>query len=243
MVEYTKGNGVKRIAISTNGSADYEYYLELAGAGVNDFSISLDSCCALTGHKMMGRKNIFSKVLSNIKSLSKISYVTVGVVLTEDNYWELSDIITFASELGVSDIRVIPAAQVGKKLDNFYVEPTLRDKHPILRYRFNNFINGWSVRGLSEEDNRQCPLVLDDMAVLNGQHYPCIIYLREHGSPIGKINRSIKTVRTKRLEWFKGHNSFDDPICRDNCLDVCIDYNNRVRELMCGRLKHEKGLR
>jgi len=25
------------------------------------------------------------------------------------------------------------------------------------------------------------------------------------------------------------HNSFNDKICRKNCLDVCIDYNNKFR--------------
>jgi len=193
LVKYTKKRGVKRIAVSTNGSACYEYYMELVNAGVNDFSISLDSCCASTGNKMAGRENIFSKIISNITNLSKISYVTVGVVLTEEN--------------------------------------DLQDRHPILKYRFNNFANAMGVRGLPETDNYRCPLVLDDMAVLNGHHYPCIIYMREHGNPIGKINGNIKTVRAERLEWFEGHNSFSDSICKENCLDVCIDYNNRVRDL------------
>lgn len=231
LVKYTKKRGVKRIAVSTNGSACYEYYMELVNAGVNDFSISLDSCCASTGNKMAGRENIFSKIISNITNLSKISYVTVGVVLTEENYRELNDIIVFASALGVSDIRVIPAAQISKKLDNLYVDSDLQDRHPILKYRFNNFANAMGVRGLPETDNYRCPLVLDDMAVLNGHHYPCIIYMREHGNPIGKINGNIKTVRAERLEWFEGHNSFSDSICKENCLDVCIDYNNRVRDL------------
>ena len=66
------------------------------------------------------------------------------------------------------------------------------------------------------------------MAVLNGKHYPCIIYLREHGQEIGKINGNIEAVRKERESWFRSHDTFNDKICKENCLDVCVDYNNMV---------------
>lgn len=231
LIAHTKTMGAKRIALSTNGSASIRYYLRLIEAGVNDFSISLDSCCSSTGYKMAGHKNIWGTIISNIKTLSEITYVTVGVVLTEDNFREANGIIILASDLGVSDIRVIPAAQVSQKLARLKIDSTLLDKHPILNYRFTNFMNGRGVRGLTFADNAQCPLVLDDMAILNGHHYPCIIYMREHGAFIGKVNDNIREIREQRQEWFKFHNCFIDPICKNNCLDVCIDYNNRVREI------------
>jgi hypothetical protein len=76
-------------------------------------------------------------------------------------------------------------------------------------------------------DNHKCPLVLDDMAVLSGYHFPCIIYLRESGNPIGKMT---KDFRHDRIQWYVNHDTHSDPICSKNCLDVCIDYNNKVRE-------------
>jgi len=33
-------------------------------------------------------------------------------------------------------------------------------------------------------------------------------------------------MRKKREMWMKDHDPFLDPICRENCLDVCVDYNN-----------------
>lgn len=231
LVAYTKKLGAERIALSTNGSADIGYYRELMESGVNDFSISLDSCCASTGNKMAGRNDVFDTIVSNIKELSKLTYVTVGVVLTPDNYQEINDIVRFASGLGVADVRVIPAAQLSKELENLHVDDDVLNAHPILKYRHHNFVTGSGVRGLKDSDNHQCPLVLDDMAVLNGHHYPCIIYMREHGAPIGKMNGSIKTVRKERKQWFETHDCFADPICQGNCLDVCVDYNNKVRVL------------
>lgn len=228
LVSLAKESGIERIALSTNGSADLEVYHGLAEAGVNDFSISLDSCCASTGDKMAGGLPVWNNVVENIRRIAEISYTTVGVVLTEENQDELQQIIDFASGLGVADIRIIPAAQVGKKHQGLTCKDALK-AHPILRYRVNNFLSGDSVRGLGANDNNQCPLVIDDMAVMNGKHYPCIIYMREHGREIGKVNGNIKDIRAERMEWFKKHDCFEDEICRNNCLDVCVDYNNKVR--------------
>lgn len=231
LVRIARGSGIERCAISTNGSMPLRLYEMLHNVGVNDFSISLDSCCAATGNKMAGGLPVFDIIIGNIKALSKLTYVTVGVVLTEENQAELNDIIKFASDLGVADIRIIPAAQVRKEHKGLKQNGNILDKHPILSYRVNNFLQGKSVRGLVDEDNHQCPLVLDDMAILNGKHYPCIIYMREQGDHIGSAANDIVTIRHEREQWFLNHDCYKDPICRNNCLDVCVDYNNRVRTL------------
>jgi len=228
LIYFTKKLGIKRIALSTNGSASIEKYTHLANLGVNDFSISLDSCCSSTGNKMAGGVPIFNKVIDNIRKLSQISYTTVGVVLTEENEQELNKIIKLASTLGVSDIRIIPAAQVSKRQIGKVIKNNT-SKYPILKYRINNFFLGKNVRGLSKDDNNQCPLVLDDMTILNRKHYPCIIYMREWGAPIGTVNKNMETIREERKKWFMEHNTFEDNICRNNCLDVCTDYNNKVK--------------
>ena len=223
IVRYAKNSDIKRIAISSNGSAPFELYQELVDAGVNDFSISLDSCCSATGNKMAGGSDIWSKVVANIVQLSKLTYVTVGAVLTDANYGEINPLIDFASKLGVADIRLITAAHTVPYLPKF---SNRNGKHPILRYRLENMLTGRPIRGISQEDNPKCPLVLDDMAVLNNKHYPCIIYLREHGAPIGFIGPD---MRAEREKWYLSHNCYEDEICNQNCLDVCVDYNNRMR--------------
>jgi len=232
LVSYTADRNVKRIAISTNGASSVRRYQELVDAGVTDFSVSLDACCAAEGDQMAGgRKGAFNRVVENIKRLSERVYVTVGVVLTPDNKSRAEDIIQFADTLGVSDIRVIPAAQDGQSLPTLNLEQRLLNKHPILRYRTNNLRNGRSVRGIEDCDVSSCGLVLDDMAVMGGWHYPCIIYLRESGDPIGRVGPN---MRKERAQWYRRHNSRTDPICRMNCLDVCRDYNcKHAKARMC----------
>jgi hypothetical protein len=99
------------------------------------------------------------------------------------------------------------------------------ERFPIFKYRMDNIFRGRNMRGIREKDVSQCNLALDDMVVSGGKHYPCIIYLREGGKEIGEIGNGLK-VREERARWVQRHDSFLDPICRKNCLDVCVDYNN-----------------
>jgi hypothetical protein len=117
------------------------------------------------------------------------------------------------------------------------IQHFILDKHPILKYRYNNIINNIPVRGLSLSDYNRCPLVLDDIAIAGEYHYPCIIYMREKGKPIGNIlhcgsKHSIirNKIMEERYNWYKNHDTYKDPICRNNCLDVCRDYNNKFYE-------------
>lgn len=224
IIKYTAKKGIERIAISTNGSASNDYYLKLFDLGVNDFSISLDACCSAFGDKMSGVAGVFNNVVNNIKELSKITYVTTGCVFDENNIEQSLGTVKFAHELGVSDIRILTAAQYNKSLEFINLIPEeIINKHPILKYRVNNFKAGRNVRGLMEVDAHNCHLALDDMAIKGNRHYPCIIYMRENGKPIGEIG---DFMRMDRWAWSRSHDCFKDKICRENCLDVCIDYNN-----------------
>ena len=73
------------------------------------------------------------------------------------------------------------------------------------------------MRGLFTNDTK-CPLVLDDMAIMGNQHYPCIIYMREGGSAIGTVE-----VCAERKAWFENVNVYENKIFRKNCLDVCVE--------------------
>lgn len=220
--------GIQRIALSTNGSASTELYECLLSAGVNDCSVSLDACCAEDGDHMAGGiKGAFDVIVNNIRWLAKRIYTTVGVVLTPDNAITINAIIRLADSLGVSDIRIISAAQNGDTLPSVQVDAVLLANYPILHYRISGLQAGRQVRGLRPTDSRRCPLVLDDMAVNQGMHYPCIIYLRESGRPIGKVGTN---MRTERQKWYEAHDAQADPICRRNCLDVCRDYNRKFQE-------------
>ena len=104
LVEIAALGHVERIAISTNGSQTSGYYRRLIDCGVNDFSISLDACCASTGDIMAGKNGAWENVIRNIELLSSLTYVTVGIVINENNEHEAVKTIELAHSLGVAEI-------------------------------------------------------------------------------------------------------------------------------------------
>src|SRR5574343_631724 len=150
LVALAKEVGIQRVAISTNGSARTSFYDELLVAGVSDFSISLDSCCAEVGDKMAGgKKGAWEKVINNIKYLSEKTYVTVGVVFTPDNIQEFVDLVAFADSLGVSDIRILSSAQWNKEFYDITVPKEYLDKYTILKYRMEHIASEGHVGRLT----------------------------------------------------------------------------------------------
>jgi len=225
LVYQCRRGGVNRIALSTNGSANFETYLKLINAGVNDFSISLDACCA-GDCKTMSGVDMFSKIKDNIQALSGMTYVSVGIVLTEQNVGTLRETVEFASSMGVNDIRIIPAAQNDTlQLAVAGLKADVVVQHPILRYRVDRFLNDEPVRGLNEGDSHTCHLLKDDSVVAGEWHFPCVIYLREGGDPIGKVGLG---MRRERIDWIEKTDTHCDPICKKNCLDVCVAFNNKA---------------
>jgi hypothetical protein len=169
--------------------------------------------------------NPLKRISENIRKLSARTYVTVGVVLTDDNAHELAKIVKYAHDLGVADIRIIPAAQNGCMIGGVEKIPQhILDEHPILAYRVANILAGKPVRSIQEYDSPRCYIPIDDSVVCGNYHFPCVIYMREQGEPIGEIGPN---MRTERMIWSLTHDTFCDPICRANCLDVCIDHNNK----------------
>jgi len=224
LVSLAKSLGVKRVALSTNGSAKLCYYEKLIECGVNDFSISLDDCTPEGIKLMSGGLDVWDRLINNIKEISKLTYVTVGMVFNEKNVSKARESVMFAAGLGVSDIRVLSSAQFNAALNELKDLPDeVLDRFPILNYRIQNFRNGYGVRGMSKKDSNRCKIVLDDMAVAGDKHFACIIHLREGGKPIGFVGSN---MRREREEWYNSHDTHKDKICFDNCLDCIIQYNN-----------------
>ncbi len=229
LVAYCKKRGVVNIAVSSNGSYPMEDYYSLIRCGVNDFSISLDACCSAFGDKMAGVAGKWERVTRNIVDIANLVYTTVGVVLTNETVATICRVVEFAHGLGVQDIRIIPAAQEGNGNEELIrqvelIPQEILNAHPILAYRVANIKQGVPIRGIQEFDTHTCYLPLDDSVVSGGFHYPCVIYMREQGEPIGKVGRY---MRGERVAWAVQHDTHTDPICQKNCLDVCVAHNNK----------------
>jgi MoaA/NifB/PqqE/SkfB family radical SAM enzyme len=216
---FIKDRNIKT-GLSTNGSAEYDVYDRL---DVDMFSISLDDYdIGILGKR--GYKNI-SRVIDNIRRLSQRSYVNVGLVVDSINVKRVNNIIDFILGLGVSDIKLSINTHdaVIPKFENKGYE-----KYPILNYRINRFRAGKLMRGLAEEDTFKCALSISDISIVGENHYPCLVYAREGGAPIGPMGENIKT---DRITWYNNHNPYNDSICKKYCMDFKCEFN-REKELI-----------
>ena len=229
LVKYAKELGIERVGLATNGSADMDLYERLWKAGVDDFSLSLDADNAEDAVALSGRSpEIWRKVVENIRQIAKLTRTTIGLVIDEHNVARAGAVVRFALSLGVDDIRVNPAAQYSTHLPIMAIDPELSSRYPNLSWRLRNRVQGLGVRGLRAGDASRCWLAYDEMTVSGEYHYPCFVYMREGGKPIGRIGPD---VREQRERWLLQHQPASDPICVHNCADCCIEFNRRFEDL------------
>ena len=229
LVRISREGGVERIGISTNGSRSLSLYEKLVNGGADDFAISLDASEPVLADKMAGVPNQWERVIENIQELAKMTHVSVSIVLTEANLARAEELIRYVHGLNVADIRIATSSQFNQMIDHLDIDAELLEKYPILKYRVNNFNLGRNMRGIQADDCHRCHLVKDDSVVVGNWHYPCGSYVREGGKPIGALGPD---MRQERLEWSMSHDTFKDEICRRNCADMYIDFNNRVEHFL-----------
>jgi MoaA/NifB/PqqE/SkfB family radical SAM enzyme len=221
-----------RVGISTNGSRTYDYYSGLIDLGVELFSISLDVHTEDLNRVFTRVGGVFERVVSNIRQLAPRVYVNVGVVFNDDNIQYHNEICRFISGLGVADIRIMTSTKYNKVM-KLGVDSDLLVKHPILKYRVDNFNAGRNMRGSGLSTTCKCYLVRDDVTIYGQDFYSCAVYLREGGHPIGKFGDGNVELRE---EWFRRHNSHEDPICRNYCMDFKCMFNDRVEQYLARRV-------
>jgi MoaA/NifB/PqqE/SkfB family radical SAM enzyme len=218
--KFITDHGVK-VGLSSNGSADFEFYKKLS---VDMFSISLDDY----DNDILIKRGYLDpeKIIYNIKKLSKIAYVNIGLIIDSLNVDRIQNIISFILNLGVADIKLSVSTK-----DEIKPQFDLNldfNKYPILNYRVDRFRRGLNMRGMYDSDDFKCHLVKNDISIVGKYHYPCLLYAREGGNPIGYLGDNVYFNRTR---WFEQHNPINDPICKKYCMDFKCAFN-RERHLL-----------
>jgi MoaA/NifB/PqqE/SkfB family radical SAM enzyme len=234
MVRIARDLGISKIAISTNGAARPELYRELVAEGVDNFSISADCRDLELAAKLSGRPGTWNRVKENIRMLSGLCYVNTGTTITAENLDQIPDTLQFLGDLGVADIKLSTATQFQGAIPLTLLDKipqALFDRMPILRYRIEHYRQGRPVRGLVEgRDSHHCWWVQDDIVLTPDGHYPCIVYPREKGRPIGPL-KTVAEMRAARLTWALSRDTFEDPICSPYCMDIFAECNKRIEDL------------
>ena len=202
----------QKLGLSTNGSADLDKYLSCPA---DMFSISLDDY-DLDILEKRGYKNP-QHVVHVIKELSKSKYVNVGLYVDALNFTRVEEIVDYILSLGAHDVKISTALGLLPVFIKDYDE-----KHPILHYRVVNFKNGLPMRGRPAE---HCHIIGNDITIVGEQHYPCLVYFREHGAAIGNVT-DWETMRIERENWIDRTDCTKDNICKRYCMDFKCEFNS-----------------
>lgn len=133
----SKINGIKKIALTTNGYRLQELAVPLFEAGLTNLNVSVDSLCTKKFQKITG-KPFLKNVMAGIEQAMSVGLpvVKINAVLLKDlNDCELPDFIEFVREAPIS-VRFIELMQTGNKDDYFrrhhlspqFIEAYLRDR-------------------------------------------------------------------------------------------------------------------
>jgi len=239
VVSAFRRRGLASIILATNGTDRPDSYRRLMELGVTELSVSLDSGDRSRAATIHGTDiGVWDRVVETIRALSREARVVVGLILNEHNQDTIVDDLAFIDSLGPSDIKLTPSshysdlsriADIARRIPAQLIE-----RYTFLGYRMRRVLAGRPLKTLRRGDSRHCWLSMDDMAIAGRQHYPCYIYLRESGAPIGQVCDDMGAVREQRLAWIQSHDTHADPICSSHCVDFYIDYNNRIDRRLNG---------
>ncbi len=247
--------------MTSNGTAPFSLYADLVERGLRDIRISLHACNRGDNRWISGKDSVFETIVSNIQRLVDLRdrhypdlYIMINTCVMEETIAGLPDLLHFLAGFNPDDIKPVAIVQwSGNKLEqmrrtyNREILPLVMEtldaqQLPILRYRLP-FLLTSRLRGFVGQETHEttravpnCYLMLDDRCVDSEFYYPCNIYIRERGAPLGRYTEDDpETVAWRVWDFVQNHDVRKDPICRTCCPDVVREYNSYVALLLEGK--------
>ena len=162
---------------------------------------------------------------------------------------DMASIVRFILGLGVGDLRLLCVANQKSSLWDFegseQVVAEVRgilseyneQRFPLLRKKVESVIHPDETGLLNVHHPRgkkwRCYVPLTERTYDGPAYYPCSNYLRESGSPIGKLSDSWSDQHKKTVKFTNEFSPLDDPICKKYCSHCTKEFNihaNAVRE-------------
>jgi wyosine [tRNA(Phe)-imidazoG37] synthetase (radical SAM superfamily) len=247
MVELARERGIL-CSITSNGMADPDIYERLVIAGINEIRISLDSHEPAEFDRIVRYPKAYERVVMTLKLLASLRnkhrhhpFVIINMCIGNQNRHRLPEFIKQSLLLKPDDIKLITIVQERLTLGHFpekqnIIEDVYRtleqfppSAFPLLRYKLKTVFSSEGL-GLKELTSRQliknCFIPLTERTLDTTYYYPCSVYLREGGVPLGRLNEDdLETQQKKILHFIQNSNCLEDPICREYCINCCQKFN------------------
>jgi MoaA/NifB/PqqE/SkfB family radical SAM enzyme len=246
MVCHARQRGIPHVSLTSNGVAPWPRLEALVDGGVDEIRISLDARDAGLAELMSARPRAWSHAVGNLVALAGRRarhpfFLIVNTVVSGINRTDLPAIVRFLIDLGVDDIKLIASVEETKTLGRgadtgeivsaieALLAPLPADAFPLLRRKLRTVFSPHAVglqgAGGGRGADWRCYIPLTERTADATFYYPCSVYLREGGAPLGSVTDSPAMQREKTARFVRTGNCLADSICQRYCLHCTAGFN------------------
>jgi molybdenum cofactor biosynthesis enzyme MoaA len=245
LVAATSDHGVPS-SVTSNGLAGPDFYRSLIDNGLTEIRVSFDSSDAETFDKSVKVTGAFDRVIESIGEITRLRdedgrdiFLVINACVGEANLTMIKNTMSFMMSLNPNDLKFLLIVQdkefviknkssvvineLHNKLNNYP-----RDRYYLLRRKIDSLFVP-EASGVEDAEAQKlmtkCYIPMTERTI-DGQHYyPCSIYTRHYGEPIGSMDEPFKLQQEKTMRFVDEHNCRQDPICQKYCVNCCKLYN------------------
>jgi len=237
-------------SITTNGTADPMLYRELIENGLTEIRISFDSFLEENFDSKVGVSGSFQKIVNAIGEIVRLRdqgndvFLVINACVDGENIDHIEKTVEFLIRLNPNDIKLLVVAQdreIVQKHKNGSTTNRLKkllteypdEQFILLREKIDNLFDQDAVGLLDKETQttmKHCFVPITERTIDGSHYYPCSIYLRYYGEPIGPITDSFDLQQIKIMDFVSTHDCRQDPICSNHCTTCCKVFNIRTNQ-------------
>jgi hypothetical protein len=154
----------------------------------------------------------------------------------------LPEIVRFFLGFAPDDLKLITEVDARGSLGDFPEAAAVRaeleeicaglppDAFPLLRLKVRTVFApdaiGLEAERAPADKPWRCLIPLTERTVDGESYYPCSVYLREGGAPLGRLSDSPEVQRARTARFLREGDCLADPICRRYCLHCTRTFNS-----------------
>lgn len=250
MVRRAKERGVEAVSLTSNGTLAPRLYLELVEAGLDELRISLDTHDPSQGERLTQRPGAFAAAVRTLEALATARRagtrftLIVNTVVGLENRARLPEILRFLLRFAPDDVKLITEVDQRGHLADFPGAEQVRagleailaqapeGALPLLRRKVRTVFapDAIGLEGVRprEDGDWRCYIPLTERTMDRTSYYPCSVYLREGGRPLGPLTDPPEVQRARAATFVREGRCLEDPICRRYCLHCTREFNVRA---------------
>jgi molybdenum cofactor biosynthesis enzyme MoaA len=250
MVTTAKAHGVRCVSITTNGTLPPSTYTALVQAGIDEIRVSIDDAhgggcdAGELQPSTRGRSLATVRALGALRAAGAPFFLILNTVVERRNRARLPELLRGLLGLQPDDIKLITSVDEKDDLGAFADAPAvlaelqaLLARHPaarfpLLRRKLDTVLArdaiGLATAQPASDGSWRCYIPLTERTVDGEFYYPCSVWLREGGAPLGRTDEPQAEQRRKSAAFTADHDCRREPICQRYCLHCTRQFNDAV---------------